>query len=71
FLPNLPTSSPCGTSAIQSCLHILSECPLYEEHCHLLLNTSQDLSPSTILRTHKRLTTLVKFINTSNAFSKS
>ncbi|KAF8522922.1 hypothetical protein BU17DRAFT_44326 [Hysterangium stoloniferum] len=71
FLPDLPSSCPCGTSDIQFHLHILSECPLYEEHCHLLLATSQDLSPSTILRTHKGLTALAKFIDASNAFGKS
>ncbi|KAF8495353.1 hypothetical protein BU17DRAFT_103617 [Hysterangium stoloniferum] len=44
---------------------------LYEEHRHLLLAASQDLSPSAILRTHKGLTALAKFIDTSNAFGKS
>ncbi|KAF8503235.1 hypothetical protein BU17DRAFT_58492, partial [Hysterangium stoloniferum] len=51
--------------------HILTECPLYKEHHHLLINTSQDLSPSAILRTHKGLTTLGKFIDTSNTFGKT
>ncbi|KAF8512022.1 hypothetical protein BU17DRAFT_54281, partial [Hysterangium stoloniferum] len=32
FLPDLPASCPCSTADIQSHLHILSECPLYEEH---------------------------------------
>ncbi|KAF8512998.1 hypothetical protein BU17DRAFT_53689, partial [Hysterangium stoloniferum] len=71
FLPDLPSSCPCRTSDIQFCLHILYECPLYEEHRHLLLAASQDLSPSAILRTHKGLTALAKFIDTSNAFGKS
>ncbi|KAF8519500.1 hypothetical protein BU17DRAFT_47654 [Hysterangium stoloniferum] len=71
FLPDHPSSCPCGTSDIQFRLHILSESPLYEEHRHLLLAASQDLSPSAILRTHKGLTALAKFIDASNAFGKS
>ncbi|KAF8517362.1 hypothetical protein BU17DRAFT_49954, partial [Hysterangium stoloniferum] len=62
-------SCPCGTTVIQS-HHILTECPLYEEHRHLLIDTSQDLSPSAILRTHKGLTALGKFIEASNIFGK-
>ncbi|KAF8519913.1 hypothetical protein BU17DRAFT_47388 [Hysterangium stoloniferum] len=71
FLPDLPSSCLCGTSSIQSHLHILAKCPPYEEHCHLLLAASQDMSPTTILRTHKGLTALAKFINASNTFGKS
>ncbi|KAF8521966.1 hypothetical protein BU17DRAFT_45400, partial [Hysterangium stoloniferum] len=70
-LPDLLSSCPCDTSSTQIRLHIVSECLLYKEHCHLLLDTSQDLSLSAILRTHKGLTALAKFINASNAFSKS
>ncbi|KAF8526912.1 hypothetical protein BU17DRAFT_33315, partial [Hysterangium stoloniferum] len=56
---------------IQSHLHILSECPLYEEHRHTLLSASQDLSPAIILGTHKGLEALAEFIAASNAFRKT
>ncbi|KAF8519870.1 hypothetical protein BU17DRAFT_47377, partial [Hysterangium stoloniferum] len=71
FFPDLPSSCSCGTAVIHSRLYILTECPLYEEHCHLLIDASQDLSPSAILRTHKGLTTLGKFIDASNTFGKT
>ncbi|KAF8530520.1 hypothetical protein BU17DRAFT_35878, partial [Hysterangium stoloniferum] len=69
FFGDLPFSCPCGTAVIQSCLQILTKCPLYEEH-HLLIHASQDLS-SAILSTHKGLMALGKFINASNAFGKT
>ncbi|KAF8512037.1 hypothetical protein BU17DRAFT_9119, partial [Hysterangium stoloniferum] len=52
-------------------LHILSECPLYEENQHTLLSASQDLSPAIILGTHKGLEALAEFIAAYNAFHKT
>ncbi|KAF8512676.1 hypothetical protein BU17DRAFT_53933, partial [Hysterangium stoloniferum] len=71
FLPDLPTSCPCGTEDIQSHLHILSECPLHEEHCHTLRTASQNISLPIIFGTHKGLEALAEFIATSDAFRKA
>ncbi|KAF8501177.1 hypothetical protein BU17DRAFT_102325 [Hysterangium stoloniferum] len=71
FLPNLPTSCPCGTEDIQSHLHILSESPLHEEHHHTLRTASQDLSLPIILGTYKGLEALAEFIAASDAFRKA
>ncbi|KAF8506444.1 hypothetical protein BU17DRAFT_57658 [Hysterangium stoloniferum] len=67
--PDLPTSCPCGTEDIQSHLHILSKCPLHEEHC--LCTASQEISLPIILGTHKGLEALAEFIATSDAFWKA
>jgi hypothetical protein len=71
FLPDLPTTCPCSSTDIQSRLHILAECPLYEEHRHLLQAASQDLSLPIILGTHKGLEALAEFIAASDAFRKT
>ncbi|KAF8526679.1 hypothetical protein BU17DRAFT_82904 [Hysterangium stoloniferum] len=71
LLPDLPTSCPCGTEDIQSRLHILSECPLHEEHRHTLRTASQDLSLPIILGTNKGLEALVEFTAASDAFRKA
>ncbi|KAF8526604.1 hypothetical protein BU17DRAFT_40386, partial [Hysterangium stoloniferum] len=62
---------PCSTEDIQSRLHIISECPLHEEHRHTLHTASQDISLPIILSTHKGLEALAEFIAASDAFQKA
>ena len=71
FLPDIPAECPCETTDTQTRSHILTDCPLLEEHRHLLREASQDLSPAVILGTHKGLEALAKFITASNAFGKT
>jgi len=51
--------------------YILSECPPYEEHRHLLSAASQDLSPAILLGSIKGLEALAAFIAASNALGKT
>ena len=71
FLPDVPAECPCDTVDTQTRAHILTDCPLLEEHRHLLSEASQDLSPAVILGTHKGLEALAEFIAASNAFGKT
>ncbi|KAM6489887.1 hypothetical protein JOM56_014699, partial [Amanita muscaria] len=68
FLLDLPTECPCDTVLTQTRSRILSGCPLYEEHHHLLSAASHDLSPAILLGSFKGLEALVSFIAESNAF---
>jgi hypothetical protein len=70
FVPSEPTTCPCDNTTHQTRNHILAECPLYDEHRHLLRAASNTLSSPMILGTRKGLEALGKFIKLSGAFAK-
>lgn len=70
FIPSKPTSCPCGEQQ-QARDYILAKCPLFEPHQHLLHEASHNVNTHTILSTKTELNALTKFIQASNAFTKT
>ena len=68
-IPDEPISCPCK-EAIQARLHILSECPRYEQYRHILRKVSPTISLPTILGTTKGIFALTEFIEKTGAFTK-
>jgi hypothetical protein len=60
---NIPEdiSCPCGTT-IQTHIHILSECPLLDEHRHLLHDKEQNIIPTNLFGTKKGIECLTEFV---------
>jgi ribonuclease HI len=71
FVPSESTTCPCDNTTHQTRDHILTECPLYDEHRHHLRDASNSLSSPMILGTRKGREALVKFIQLSRAFAKT
>jgi ribonuclease HI len=67
---NIPEeiSCPCGAT-IQTRMHILSECPLYDEHRHLLHDENQNIIPTDIFGTKKGIERFTEFLSKTNAFA--
>jgi hypothetical protein len=67
---NIPEeiSCPCGETT-QTRIHILSECPLYDEHRHLLHDEDQNIIPTDIFGTRKGIERLIEFLSKTNAFA--
>jgi hypothetical protein len=60
---NIPEdiSCPCG-AIIQTCIHILSECLLFNEHRHLLHDKEQNIIPTDLFGTKEGIKRLTKFL---------
>jgi hypothetical protein len=67
---NIPEdiSCPCGV-AIQTRIHILSECPLFDEHRHLLHDEEQNIIPTDLFGTKEGIKHLTEFLTKTNAFA--
>jgi hypothetical protein len=66
---NIPedTSCPCGT-IIQTHIHILSECPLFNKHRHLLHDEEQNIIPTDLsFGTKEGIECLTRFLTKMNA----
>jgi hypothetical protein len=61
-------SCPCS-ALIQTCIHILSECPLFDEHRHLLHNKEQNIIPTDLFGTKEGIECLTEFLTKTNAFA--
>jgi hypothetical protein len=59
---------PCGKT-YQTQLHILTECPFYEEHRHLLHDDELNIIPTDLFSTKKGITQYTKFLTKTNAFT--
>ena len=70
FLRDVDSDCPCG-ELLQTRHHILAECPIYEEHRHLLREASRGLSLPVLLGTKKGIAALTEFIAASGAFTKT
>jgi hypothetical protein len=66
---NIPEeiSCPCGAT-IQTRIHILSECPLYDKQRYLLHDEDQNIIPTDIFGTRKGIERLTEFLSKTNAF---
>uniref|UniRef100_D8QKE3 Uncharacterized protein n=1 Tax=Schizophyllum commune (strain H4-8 / FGSC 9210) TaxID=578458 RepID=D8QKE3_SCHCM len=51
--------------------HILQECPIYEQHRHILRKVSEDVALAEILGTPKGIDALARFLKKSGAFTKT
>jgi hypothetical protein len=67
---NIPEdiSCPCGV-AIQTCIHILSKCPLFDKQRHLLHDEEQNIIPTDLLGTKEGIERLTEFLSKTNAFA--
>jgi hypothetical protein len=70
FVPSENIDCPCG-EAIQTREHVLRECPLYEDHRHILEEVSRDISVPEILGTKEGISALAEFLDVSGAFTKT
>ena len=68
-VPTEDRSCPCGVP-IQSCNHILTTCPTYEDQHQILKKASEDLVMSDILSTKDGIEALISFLWATNAFNK-
>jgi hypothetical protein len=67
---NIPEDISCPCSAaIQTHIHILSECPLFNEQRHLLHDEEQNIIPTDLLGTKEGITRLTEFLSKTNAFT--
>jgi hypothetical protein len=66
---NIPEniSCPCGAT-IQTHIHILSECLLYDNHRHLY-DEEQNIIPTDLFGTKKGIERLTEFLTKTNAFA--
>jgi hypothetical protein len=60
--------SPCG-AIIQTHIHILSECLLFDEHRHLLHDEEQNIIPTDLFGTKEGIICLTEFLTKTNAFA--
>ncbi|KAF5374701.1 hypothetical protein D9615_009019 [Tricholomella constricta] len=70
FVPTEPVECPCGAN-IQTRQHVISECPRYEEHRHILTEDFPELDMQELLGTTKGIEALAKFLKKSGAFTKT
>ncbi|KAL1667846.1 hypothetical protein GGF50DRAFT_111818 [Schizophyllum commune] len=70
FVPSENIDCPCGES-LQTRSHILQECPIYEQHRHILRKVSEDVALAEILGTPKGIDALARFLKKSGAFTKT
>ncbi|KAF5377839.1 hypothetical protein D9615_006682 [Tricholomella constricta] len=70
FVPTEPTECPCG-EAIQTREHIITTCPIYDDHRHILTEDYPELDLKDILGTKNGIEALAKFIKQSGAFTKT
>jgi len=68
-VPTEDRSCPCG-EPLQSCDHILTACPTYEDQRQILKKASEDLVMSDILGTKDGIEALIQFLRATNAFKK-
>jgi hypothetical protein len=68
---NIPEdiSCPCG-AAIQTRIHILSECPLFDEQRHLLHDEEHNIIPTDLFGIKTGIERLIEFLSKTNAFAK-
>jgi hypothetical protein len=68
---NIPEdhSCPCG-ELYQTRLHVLAECPLHDEHRHLLYNDEQNINPTDLFGTKEGIERLTEFLTKTNAFAR-
>ena len=69
-VPDEDPGCPCGFSP-QTRAHIIQDCPLYDDHRHILRDVARDLSLRTILCTQRGISALAEFIRRSGAFTKT
>ncbi len=69
FVPTEAVDCSCG-DPIETRLHILQECPLYEEWQHLLNNDENQFSLAEILGTDDGATRVTSFLEASGAYEK-
>jgi hypothetical protein len=67
---NIPEdpSCPCGKS-YQMCIHIITECPLYKEHRHILHNDEQNIILTNLFGTKEGITRYTEFLTKTNTFA--
>ncbi|KAF9506603.1 hypothetical protein BS47DRAFT_1305070, partial [Hydnum rufescens UP504] len=68
FIPKEDPWCPCGEST-QTWEHVLTECPLFEDHQHLL-GDGEDRQMCHLLGTAKGIGRLAQFIKASAVFTK-
>ena len=68
---NIPEehSCPCG-EFYQTRLHILTECPLFDEHRHLLYDNEHNIIPTDLFGTKEGIARFTKFLTKTNAFER-
>ncbi len=69
FIPTETINCCCG-ELIETRLHILQECPLYEEWWHLLNNDENQFNLADILGTDDGATKVSSFLEASGAYEK-
>jgi hypothetical protein len=62
------TSCPCGKE-LQTQLHILTECPLYDEHRHLLHDEELNIIPTDLFGTKEGIECFTEFLTKTNTFT--
>ncbi|KAF5313927.1 hypothetical protein D9619_013086 [Psilocybe cf. subviscida] len=70
FFPSEPFRCPCDNQTIETREHIITTCPRYEEHRHILRKVSQSIALSEILGTQEGIDALATFLEQSGAFSR-
>lgn len=70
FVPNKPTGCPCGQQ-FQTQEHVIRECLRYEESRDILRGVDEQMKMGILLGTKKGLDAMVKFLNKTDAFTKT
>lgn len=70
FHINEDIACPCG-DALQTRVHILTECPLYEDYQYILRQVSRNAALPDILGTQAGVKALADFLSNSGAFTRS
>jgi hypothetical protein len=70
FVPTEDTACPCGADP-QTRAHVLQDCPIYDEHRHILEDEVPDLNLADLFGTNNGISALARFIEASDAFTKS
>jgi ribonuclease HI len=68
---NIPEehSCPCG-EPIQTREHVLTECPIHDEHRHILLDDELNIIPTDLFGTKEGITRFTEFLNKTAAFAR-
>jgi hypothetical protein len=65
---NILEDISCPCSAItQTCIHILSECPLFDKHRHLLQDKEQNIIPTDLLGTKEGIECFTEFLKRTHS----
>lgn len=70
FVPSENSSCPCGMRH-QTRAHILTECPLYADHHHLLSDAVPSMHIPDLIGTDKGISAVAEFLRNTGAFTKT